>query len=111
MLILVVFGYVQLFEATSRVSELEDQLLTLQAQQTQLQSRYEARIDLDSIETAAKDLGLSKPAQDQIVYVNLAGTDRAEIYQEEKTSVIGEIVSAMEQSVSSLIAYLRAASA
>ena len=111
LLVLVVFGYVQLFEATTEVSNLENQLAALQAQQTQLQSRYEARIDLDSIETAAKDLGLSKPTQDQIIYVDLAGTDRVEIYQEEKTNVVGEIIAAMEESVSGLIAYLRAASA
>ena len=111
MLILVVFGYVQLFEATSRVSELEDQLSALQAQQTQLQSRYEARIDLDAISAEAGTLGLSKPSQEQIVYLDLSGADRAEIYQEEKTSVFSEIVSAMEQSVSGLIAYLRTASA
>lgn len=45
------------------------------------------------------------------MYLDLSGADRAEIYQEEKTSVFSEIVSAMEQSVSGLIAYLRAASA
>lgn len=111
LLVLVVFGYVQLFEATSEVSKLENQLSALQSQQTQLQSRYEARIDLDAIETAAGDLGLTKPSQEQIVYLDLSGADRAEIYQEEKTSVFSEIVSAMEQSVSGLIAYLRAASA
>ena len=106
LLVLVVFGYVQ-----SEVSKLENQLSALQSQQTQLQSRYEARIDLDAIETAAGDLGLTKPSQEQIAYLDLSGADRAEIYQEEKTSVFSEIVSAMEQSVSGLIAYLRAASA
>ena len=111
LLVLVVFGYVQLFEATSEVSKLENQLSALQSQQTQLQSRYEARIDLDAIETEAGDLGLTKPSQEQIVYLDLSGADRAEIYQEEKTSVFSEIVSAMEQSVSGLIAYLRTASA
>ena len=111
MLVLVVFGYVQLFEATSEVSKLENQLSALQSQQTQLQSRYEARIDLDAISAEAGTLGLSKPSQEQIVYLDLSGADRAEIYQEEKTSVVSEILSAMEQSVSGLIAYLRTASA
>mgnify|MGYP000432290392 CR=1 FL=1 len=82
LLVLVVFGYVQLFEATSEVSKLENQLSALQSQQKQLQSRYEARIDLDAIETAAGDLGLTKPSQEQIVYLDLSGADRAEIYQE-----------------------------
>ena len=111
LLVLVVFGYVQLFEATSEVSKLENQLSALQSQQTQLQSRYEARIDLDAIETAAGDLGLTKPSQEQIVYVNLAGTDQAEIYKTEKSSILSEIIGAVEQSISDLIAYLHPAAA
>ena len=111
MLVLVVFGYVQLFEATSEVSKLETRLSELQSEQTLLRSKYEARIDLDAIEVSAAELGLSKPTQEQIVYVDLSGTDRAEIYQEEKTSAVGEIIAAVEQSVSDLIAYLRPASA
>lgn len=107
MLVLVVFGYVRLFEATSRVSELQSQLQELQSQQTMLRSKYEARIDLDSIEASAKELGLSKPTQEQVIYVNLSGTDRAELYQEEKTSIVAEIIAAMEASISDLIAYLR----
>ena len=43
--------------------------------------------------------------------MNLSGSDRAEIYQQTRTSLIGEIVQTIEQSVSSLIAYLRPASA
>ena len=111
MLVLVVFGYVRLFETTSEVSKLETRLSELQSEQTLLRSKYEARIDLDAIEASAAELGLSKPTQEQIVYVDLSGTDRAEIYQEEKTSAVGEIIAAVEQSVSDLIAYLRPASA
>ena len=46
MMILVIFGYVQLFEATSRVSKLESQLQSLQEEQLLLQSKYEGKIDL-----------------------------------------------------------------
>ena len=106
-MILVIFGYVQLFEASSRVSRLESRLQSLQEEQLLLQSKYEGKIDLAAIEQRASELGLRKPSQEQIVYVNLSGIDRAEIYQEEKTSVLAEFVSAMEQSVSGLIAYLR----
>ena len=111
MMILVIFGYVQLFEASSRVSRLENQLKSLQAEQLLLQSRYEGKIDLPAIEARAEELGLRKPAQEQIVYVNLTGTDQAEIYRTEKTSIVGEIIGAIEQSISELIAYLHPASA
>ena len=111
MLILVVFGYVQLFEATTEVGELQTQLTELTAQQTLLESRYESRIDLKLVQERAEKLGMSAPREDQIIYVSLAGTDRAEIFEEEKTSIVSEIIQAVEESVSNLIAYLRPAAA
>ena len=107
MLILVVFGYVQLFEATAQVGELQSQLTELTAQQTLLESR----IDLKLVQERAEKLGMSAPREDQIIYVSLAGTDRAEIFEEEKTSIVTEIIQAVEESVSNLIAYLRPAAA
>lgn len=111
MLILVVFGYVQLFEATTEVGELQTQLTELTAQQTLLESRYESRIDLKLVQERAEKLGMSAPREDQIIYVSLAGADRAEIFEEEKTSIVTEIIQAVEESVSNLIAYLRPAAA
>ena len=46
MLILVIFGYVQLYEATERVSNLESELSSLMQQQVILESLYEGGIDL-----------------------------------------------------------------
>ena len=111
LMILVIFGYVQLFEATSRVSKLESQLQSLQEEQLLLQSKYEGKIDLAAIEQRASELGLRKPSQEQIVYVNLTGTDQAEIYTTEKSSILGEMIGAIEQSISDLIAYLHPAAA
>ena len=53
MMILVIFGYVQLFEATSRVSKLESQLQSLQEEQLLLQSKYEGKIDARSAQALA----------------------------------------------------------
>ena len=100
MLVLVIFGYVQLFEATDNVSKLETKLQSLQQEHAMLESKYEGRIDLEQM-----------PTSEQTVYLNLSGNDRAEIYHEEKTSVLGEIIGAVEQSISDLIAYLRPAAA
>ena len=111
MLVLVIFGYVQLFEASDNVAKLETKLQSLQQQHAVLESKYEGRIDLAEIEKRAGELGLRLPSSEQTVYLNLSGTDRAEIYHEEKTSVLGEIIGAVEQSISELIAYLRPAAA
>lgn len=107
MLVLVIFGYVQLFEATTKVGALESQLKTLTQQQTLLESKYESKIDLKVVRERAEKLGMSMPKEEQVVYIRLAGTDRAEIYEEEKTNIVGEIVQAVQESISNLIAYLR----
>jgi len=111
MLVLVIFGYVQLYEATTNVSELQSKLQTLNQQQVLLQSKYEGKIDLSAIEKRAGELGLTEPTQEQTVYVNLTGSDCAEIYQQQKTNVVEEVISAMKQSISDLIAYLHPAAA
>jgi cell division protein FtsL len=111
MMILVLFGYVQLYERTTAVSKLQTQLQDLNQQQAQLKSKYEGKINLTDIESRAAQLGLSSPTKDQTVNVNLTGSDRAEIYTEKKDSVIEEIVGAVKASVADLIAYLHPSAA
>lgn len=106
LMVLVIFGYVQLFEATSEVSELESRLQALNEQQVMLQSKYEGRINLEQLQTRAEELGLTLPGEGQVIYVNLAGADRAEIFQQQHSSVFTEVFDALEQSVTGLIAYL-----
>ena len=99
LMILVIFGYVQLFEASSNVSALESRLANLKEQQLMLQSKYDAKIDL------------TKCQPEQIVYVSFSGNDQAEIYTQQRTSVFGEILDAMQQSILGLIEYLHPAAA
>lgn len=106
MLILVVFGYVQLYEATEQVSTLQSELSDLQAQQVVLESLYEEGIDLDSIEERAAELGMRLPTKEQTVYINLSGDDQAEIYSAEKTNIFQRILQAIERSASGLVEYL-----
>ncbi|MFR5761434.1 MAG: hypothetical protein ACLUFI_07405 [Oscillospiraceae bacterium] len=81
LMILVIFGYVQLFEASSSVSKLENQLANLkEAAADLLQSKYDAKIDLAAAEAHAAEIGLTKCQPEQIVYVSFSGTDQAEIY-------------------------------
>lgn len=111
LLVLVIFGYVQLFEATNRVSKLEYRLQTLTEEQAILQSKYSGKVDMDTIRARATEMGLRTPTASQIVYVNLTGSDHAEIYEVEKSSLLGEIFAAMRESVSEMIAYLHPAEA
>ena len=106
LMILVIFGYVQLFEASSNVSRLETQLANLKEQQLMLQSKYDAKIDLNAAEEYAAEIGLTRCQPEQIVYVSFSGDDQAEIYTQQRTSVFGEILDAMQQSILGLIEYL-----
>ena len=106
MLILVIFGYVQLYEATERVSGLESELSSLMQQQVILESLYEGGIDLDYIETRATELGLSVPSKDQTVYLNLSGSDKAEIYTAENVSFFQRVIQALQSSAEGLVEYL-----
>ena len=54
----------------------------------------------------ATEIGLTKCQPEQIVYVSFTGTDQAEIYHQQHTSVFGEILDAMQQSILGLIEYL-----
>lgn len=106
MLILVVFGYVQLYEASEEVSYLQSELSELQERQVVLQSLYEEGIDLDYVEERAAELGLRMPTKEQTVYINLAGSDQAEIYTSEQTNIFQRILQAIERSASGLVEYL-----
>lgn len=106
MLILVIFGYVQLYEATEQVSSLENELTGLMQEQVVLESLYESGIDLDYIEQRAEELGFGVPSKDQTVYLNLTGTDKAEIYAVERANIFQRVIRAIESSASGLVEYL-----
>lgn len=106
MLVLVIFGYVQLYEATTEVSDLSAQLATLNAENQTLRSEYESKIDLSAIEKRASELGMIQAGAGQTVYLNLSGSDRAEVLQEEKGNGIAALFEAIKSSVESLVSYL-----
>lgn len=106
MLILVIFGYVQMYEATQRVSDLKSELAMLQQEQVVLDSLYEGSVDLALVEEQAAAMGYAMPEKDQIVYLNLTGTDRAEIYDVKNENVFYRVIHAIESSVAGLVEYL-----
>lgn len=106
MLVLVIFGYVQLYEATSQVSSLNSQLATLTAENQSLRSEYESKIDLSAIEKRATELGMIQANAGQTIYLNLSGADRAEVLREEETNGLTSLFEAIKSSVESLVSYL-----
>lgn len=106
MMVLVVFGYVQVYDASARVTRLERELSSLREDRAVLESLYEGSIDMNEVELAAAELGLSIPTREQTVYVNLAGGDCAEVYQPERTNFVERILNAFQSSAGGLVEYL-----
>lgn len=103
---LVVFGYVRLYEADSAVSELEDQLFQLQTEQARLESSYENKIDLEEVETRAEEMGMSKPKSSQTVYLSLNSEDRAVVTPAEKSNIFVTVYRAIRDSIKGFVEYL-----
>lgn len=108
LIMLVISGYVQLYEATSEVADLNDELEAAQQEQATLQSQYESKIDLDYVEqVATTQLGMLQPAPNQVVYLDLCEPDHAEIVKTEQTEQSANIFSALRDGVTSMIGYFR----
>lgn len=107
MMLLVVCGYVQLYEATSQVSQLEDEIVLLQEKNERLQSAYDEAIDLDAVEAAATELGMHAPNSRQTVYLNLSGRDKAEILTVEEKGFFGNFVEAVSGAGHSLVDFFQ----
>lgn len=106
--ILVIFSYVQLYEATSEVGRLSRELKAVEMDNQILRSQYEGKIDLAAIEErAVHELGMVQPTASQNVYLNLSGSDRAEIVEVEKTGFFAALAEACSSGVRDLAAYLR----
>lgn len=107
MLLLVVCGYVQLYEATAEVSQLEDEITVLQEKNERLQSAYDEAIDLTAVEAAATELGMHAPNSRQVVYLNLSGRDKAEILTVEEQGFLGNFFEAIGSAGRSLVDFFQ----
>ncbi len=106
MAILVVFGYVRLYEASEAIATKKNEISTLQNEQAKLQSVYEDKFDLTAVEEQAAELGMIYPKSSQVVYVNLSGMDRAEITPAKNTNPISVVYYAIYDSIKGFVEYL-----
>lgn len=106
-LLLVVFSQMKLYEVTSQVNALQTELTALQEQQVLLRSEYDSSVDLAAIEEiAVSQLGMSRPAGGQTVYVNLSGTDRAEVLTQGRSGLFSGVTRLVGEAFSNLGEYL-----
>ena len=107
LLIMMVYSYVQLYEATERVGQLEKELTVAQANTAKLRSTYESRIDLAKVEARARELGMGQPTARQTIYLNVAGADSTEVIQVDGRSYAQKAIDAIIQGVEGVLEYFR----
>lgn len=107
LLLMVVYSYVQLYEARDRAGELSNQLAAAQTETAKLRSTYESRIDLAAIEARARELGMTQPSLRQTVYLNIAGADHAEVLQVDQRSYAEKAWDAVTGSFRGVLEYFR----
>ncbi|MBO4418396.1 MAG: hypothetical protein J5789_00995 [Oscillospiraceae bacterium] len=105
LLMMVVYSYVQLYEATDRIGELSKDLASAQVATEKIRSTYESRIDLAQVEARAKELGMTQPSARQTVYLNIAGADHAEVLQVDQRGFLEKAWDAVSDSFNGVLEY------
>ena len=83
MLVMLMMAQVRMSIANKDVLALENQVKALQAEQDDLEIRYETAFNLTELEDyAVNELGMQKPRSDQIYYINGTAEDRTVILDE-----------------------------
>ena len=83
LVMVLLFGYVQLTVVSNHVVTIKDQLATLEEEHVSLVTEYEKTFDLATIKAAAEEAGMSKPTSGQVQYIDLSGSDTAVVYGDE----------------------------
>ena len=105
LLLMVVYSYVQLYEATDRAGELRSQLSEAHAATEKIRSTYESRIDLAQIEERARELGMTQPSARQTISLNIVGADHAEVLQVDRRSFFEKAWDALAGSFEGVLEY------
>ena len=107
LLVMLVNGFVQYYEATSRVGELQTQLAEENEIISKLRSKYESQIDLKQIEMKAKELGMRQPLQKQTVYINVSGADHTEVLAVDDRGFLARAWDAICEGVDDILEYFK----
>lgn len=86
MLVLVIFGYAQVYQSASVVGDLEYELSSLNEENSKLSSEYNSSIDLKSIEARAKELGMQQPSERQIIALQVFAEDTVVVAQKSSSN-------------------------
>lgn len=107
MLVLVLFGYAQVYESASVLGDMEDRVESLQEENDRLRNQYDSSIDLESIETRARELGMQQPTARQTITVSVPAEDVVVVNAKSSNNPIKAAWDAIVETAEDLLAYLR----
>jgi cell division protein FtsL len=105
LMVFVLLSHVRFTEVTNETAKLQSQLTKLNEQERKLKISYENAFDVNQVEQyATHQLGMSKPAESQIVTISAAAQDRAVVSDRHDTAAAAE---SMGTFLASLVAYFK----
>lgn len=107
MVMLLIGSYMQMTTISANVSQLKNELAVLDDEHVALLTKYEQTFDLATVKEAAEAAGMSKPTSAQIEYIDLGGTDTAEVYQAGVGGLLGDVADSAKQGFAALLEYFR----
>lgn len=106
MLVMVLFGYSQVYETGQRVGDMQELVEELQAENRKLQNMYDTSIDLQRVEERARELGMQQPSAKQIVTLQIPVDDYAVVTQKAASNPLQAAWEAVVDTAKGLWAYL-----
>lgn len=107
MLVLVIFGYSQVYASAERLDTLESQVQSLQQDNRKLNSQYDTSINLEEVETRARELGMQQPSAKQIVNIQVPAQDITVVSSKVASNPIQAAWDAIVETARDLWEYLR----
>ena len=107
MVVALMLGYVTLTDVSGSVSSIKREIADLDEQHIALLTEYEKTFDLATVKTAAEAAGMSKPTSGQIVYIDLSGSDTAEVYAAGGSAALNGLTDKVSQAWAYAVEYFR----
>ncbi len=107
MLVLVIFGYAQVYASACQVGDLEAQVQELQEQNEWLQNQYDTSVDLAEIEARARELGMHQPTAKQMIALQIPAEDVTVVTEKSSGNIFLAAWEAIVETARDLWAYLR----
>ena len=103
---MLLLSYVQYTVLNGEMASLNSELSTLQAENATLSAQYEKVFDMETIQQAVGDT-MSRPSNDQVVYVDLSEEDTVVVFGQEANNGFLDALHAVGQALGDLIEYFR----